>query len=115
MEIKAEDIGLVLLVIWLVVSSVFTIVGFVVLGTGRQFFLLSTPIESLEPGQVYEVRSVVREGKYCFLNLRAENEPKDAIKFYRLPSEDVPLDLLPGDGLVRHIPEGLERLANRFS
>jgi len=115
MEIRAEDVLRALLVVWIIVSSVVTLLSFVLFATGRQFLLISTPIESLEPGQVYEVRSVVREGKYCFLNLRAENEPKDAIKFYRLPSEDVPLDLEPGDGLVRHIPEGLERLANRFS
>ena len=76
-------------------------------------FQISTPITELEIGRVYEVQAVVIEGENCLLLLRAEDNPSDAIYYYRLPSNEIPSGLKPGDGLVE-LFSGLERRPNAF-
>jgi hypothetical protein len=99
---------------FLVVMAIFTAIGipstyFWVTG---QFHPLSEPIKNLEPGQLYEVLGIARDGENCYLLLRAKSD--NVIRYYRLPSNQVPPDLQVGDGLIQ-IPTGLQRLPQYFA
>jgi hypothetical protein len=77
----------------------------------NQIHSLSTPIEDLNHGQLYEVRGIARTNEYCFLMLRSTGD--NQIRFYKLPAKDVPEDLAVGDGLIK-TPIGLQRLPQQF-
>jgi len=105
--VENENVYVVLIIVGSMVIGLATL-NIVALVTGKKY-PLSEPISNLEPGKVYEVRGLTRDGANCFLLLKAG----DTIKFYQLPSNEVPTDLESGDGLVK-LSTGLKRLPQEF-
>lgn len=104
-----EGYGYVALVAFLAGIVIGMVFDLALVAWAGKNFAISTPIENLEPGKVYEVKGLTRDAQNCFLLLKADNE----IKFYKLPSADVPAELEAGDGLVQ-LSTGLKRLPQEF-
>jgi len=66
--------------------------------TGTNYHI-STPITSLEPGRVYEVKAMYRDLASCYLLLKPDGET--SIKYYNLASTSVPMEVAVGNRIAR--------------
>ena len=88
--------AVVLCVVMFIVGMLFWVGLDVSTGTN---YRLSTPIANLEPGQIYEVRGIYRDGTSCSLLLLPEG--KKVPSYYNITSSSVPMEVVVGDKIAK--------------